>query len=310
MKMSLEVFLTGLIAAGFRIATPILLAALGETFAERSGILNLGIEGMMIMSAFTSFSVTYDTGNPTLGLLAGLITGGVMAFIHAFMSITIKVDQIVSGLALTILGLALSTFLFISYFKRTQPAVEIWEPTAIPVLSQIPIIGPALFQQHVITYFAIILFIVSTWFLFGTTWGLTIRTVGENPAAADTVGIRVERVRYLCTIFGGLMAGIAGAYLTLVVFNSFFGGMTAGRGWIAIAVVIFGRWTPSWVFGGALFFGLVDSFQLRLQASGIPISPQFSLMIPYLFTLIALIIVGRKRYAPAALCIPYRRGER
>lgn len=304
-----EIFLTGLIAAGLRIATPILLAGLGEAIAQRSGVINLGVEGMMIMGAFTSFLTVYVTGNYLLGLSVGLITGALMALIHASMSITLKVDQIVSGLALTILGMALSTFLFVSVLGRQIVVVDIWEPITIPVLSEIPIIGPALFQQHILTYFALALALILTIFLFRTTWGLTIRTLGENPAAADSVGIRVYRVRYLCTIFGGLMAGMAGAYLTLAHFNSFFSGMTAGRGWIAIAVVIFGRWRPSWVLAGGLFFGLLDSLQLRLQALGVPLPHQFSLMFPYLLTLIALVVVARRGQAPAALGIPYTRGK-
>lgn len=304
-----EIFLTGLIAAGLRIATPILLAGLGEAIAQRSGVINLGVEGMMIMGAFTSFLTVYVTGNYFLGLSVGLITGALMALIHASMSITLKVDQIVSGLALTILGMALSTFLFVSVLGRKIVVVDIWEPITIPVLSETPIIGPALFQQHILTYFAFALALILTIFLFRTTWGLTIRTLGENPAASDSVGIRVERARYLCTIFGGLMAGMAGAYLTLAHFNSFFSGMTAGRGWIAIAVVIFGRWRPSWVLAGGLLFGLLDSLQLRLQALGVPLPHQFSLMLPYLFTLIALVVVARRGHAPAALGIPYTRGK-
>lgn len=307
--MAEEIFLAGLIAAGLRIATPILLAGLGEAIAQRSGVINLGVEGMMIMGAFASFLTVYVTGNYLLGLSVGLITGALMALIHASISITLKVDQIVSGLALTILGLALSTFLYVSLFGREAVSIDLWEPITIPVLSEIPIIGPALFQQHIITYFAIALALILTIFLFRTTWGLTIRTLGENPAAADSVGIRVYRVRYLCTIFGGLMAGMAGAYLVLAQINSFFSGMTAGRGWIAIAVVIFGRWRPSWIFAGGLLFGLLESFQLRLQALGVPLPHQFSLMLPYLFTLIALVVVARRGHAPAALGIPYTRGK-
>jgi len=306
--MMWEVFLTGIIAATIRIATPILLAALGEAFVERSGVLNLGIEGMMIMGAFISFLTLSVTGNHWLALSAGLITGMLMALIHAIMSIKLKVDQIVSGIALSILGMALSTFLYLSIFERTVQVVKIWGSTHIPVLSQIPIIGPGLFQHHIITYLVFILFLISTIFFSRTAWGLTIKAVGENPAAADSVGINVERVRYLCTIFGGLMSGLAGAYLTLVLFNSFLSGMTAGRGWIAIAVVIFGRWRPPWILVGGLFFGFFDSLQLRFQTLGIPLPPTFFLMFPYIFTLIALIAFGRKRYAPAALCVSYTRG--
>ncbi len=307
--MSVEIFITGFLAASFRIATPVFLAALGETFAERSGVLNLGVEGMMVMGAFASFLTVYFYGNYWLGLSVGLIAGALFSLIHAFMSITLKVNQVVSGLAITILGLALSTFLYIGFFGRTNVVVETWAPTKIPILSEIPVIGPVLFQQHIITYFAIVLAGVSAIFLSRTTWGLVIRAVGENPSCTDSLGISVYRPRYLCTIFGGLMAGMAGTYLTLISFNSFFPNMTAGRGWIAIALVIFGHWSPSWVFGGALLYSLFDSFQLRLQSSGIPFPSQFSLMFPYLLTLIVLMLVARRRRRPAALAKPYIRGK-
>ncbi len=308
--MSQEIFITGLIAAAVRIATPILLAAQGENIAERSGILNLGVEGMMIMGAFTSFFTIYFTGNYWLGLLVGLTTGALMALIHSLMSISLKVDQVVSGLVITILGLALSTYLYLSLFGRTIVVIDAWKPTPIPILSQIPIIGSALFNHNILTYFAIIFTVISSVFIFRTTKGLTVRAVGENPLASDTVGIKVERTRYLCTIFGGLMAGMAGSCLSSVNFNSFFSGMTAGRGWIAIAVVIFGRWRPSWVLVGAMLFGFLDSFQLRLQASGFPIPKQIILMTPYLLTLVALVLVSRRARAPAALAIPYVKGEK
>ncbi len=305
-----EIFITGLIAATVRIATPILLAAHGENIAERSGVLNIGVEGMMIMSAFISFSAIYFTGDYWVGLLAGMGTGMLIAAIHAFMSISLKVNQIVSGLALTILGLALSTYLYISFFGRTIVLVQTWETTAIPILSEIPIIGQALFNQHLLTYFAIIFTIISSILIYRTTRGLSIRSVGENPLAADTAGVKVQRTRYFTTVFGGLMAGVAGVCLTSVNFNSFFSGMTAGRGWIAIAVVIFARWRPSWVLVGAMLFGFLDAFQLRLQAMGFPIPKQLILMTPYLLTLIALVIVSRRAYAPAALGTPYVKGEK
>ncbi len=308
--MAEEIFITGLIAASLRIATPILFAALGETIAERAGVMNLGVEGTMILAAFTSFLTVIITGNHLLGLLAGILIGAFLSFIHAYLSVSLKVNQIVSGLVFTIFGLAMSTALFLMYFGRTVETVTTWETTPIPLLSQIPIIGPALFQQNVLVYAAIILVIVLSILLFRTSWGLAIRAVGENPLAADSLGVRVERMRYICTIFGGVMAGIGGACLSLVNFNSFFANMTAGRGWIAIAIVIFGRWRPSLVLGGSLLFGVLESTQSRLQAMGIPIPNQFILMTPYLLTLVALVIMGRKSRQPAALGVPYVKGEK
>ncbi len=305
-----EIFYIGIIAASLRSATPIILAALGETFAERSGVRNLGVEGMMIMGAFISFFAVYLTGNHWLGLLAGLVIGALLALLFAYMSITLKVDQIISGLVITIFGLALSWFLYLSFLGQKVTTVEVWGPTSIPLLNQIPIIGPSLFNQNILTYFAIILAFILTIFLFRTTSGLAIRAVGENPLAADTTGIKVERTRYLCTIFGGIMAGIAGACLATVNFNSFISNMTAGRGWIAIVMVIFGRWRPSWVFGGGLLFGFLESLQLRLQALYFPLPRHVILMTPYLFTLVVLVLVSKKARGPAALAIPYKKMEK
>ncbi len=305
--MAEEVFLIGLIVASFRIATPLLLAATGELYGQLSGVLNLGVEGMMIMGALASFLAALVTGNYWLALLIGLITGGAMALVHAYMSISLKVDQVISGLALTILGLFLSQFVYIAFLGRAIETIEIWAPTPIPILSQIPIIGPSFFSLHFITYFAIIMSLISIIFVKRTTWGLAIRAVGQNARACDTLGIRVMRLRYLCVIFGGFMAGLGGAFLTLAYFNTFFTKMTAGRGWIALAIVVFSRWRPSWVLVGGLFFGFLDSFQLRLQASGLPIPFQFSLMFPYLLTLIALVVVSRRQVSPAELTKPFIR---
>ena len=305
-----EEFVTGLIAASLRVGTPIIIAALGETIAERSGVMNLGVEGMMIMSAFTSFATIYLTGNNWLGLLVGLTTGALMASLHAYMTVSLKINQIVCGLVFTILGLALSTYLYLSYFGNRVTTIAGWAPTPVPILNQIPIIGPAIFQQNIITYMAIILTVILTIFLFRTSAGLTVRAVGEHPLAADTVGIKVKRARYLCTIFGGLMAGMAGTVLITVNITSFFSGMTTGRGWIAIAIVIFGRWTPSLVFAGGFLFGFLDSLQVRLQALSFPIPTQIILMTPYIFTLVALLLVARRSSGPAALGTPYEKGGR
>lgn len=306
-------FIEGLLAAMVRMATPILIAAIGENLAESSGVLNLGVEGTMLVGACLGFIVTFDTGNPWLGVLVGIVMGGLLGLLMAVLSVTAKIDQIVSGMAITIFGGALSTFIFYSKFKATIaniPSVEGLKAVHIPVLSDIPLIGPILFQHQILVYVGLAITVVAAVVLFKTTLGLKIRAIGENPRAADTLGVNISRIRYLCVIVGGMAAGLAGTFLSLAYYNSFIPEMTAGRGWMAIAIVILGGWNPWKVLAGGLIFGVADALRLRLKPLGVGVPEQFLMMIPYLLVIIALFLIARKKRAPAALAIPYWRGEK
>ncbi|MEM2913811.1 MAG: ABC transporter permease [Candidatus Bathyarchaeia archaeon] len=305
------VFLISFLESGIRLAIPILLAAIGELFAERSGILNLGVEGIMLMGSFIGFNVALSTGDLWLGIMAGILTGVIMGMFMAFMSVTLRVNQVICGLAVWMVGLGLSSFLFRVTGGHTATArVEGFKALYIPFLSEVPILGPVLFRHTILVYISLILVPISALILFRTTFGLKIRAVGENPRAADALGINVALIRYLCIIFGGIMAGLGGSVLVLTYIKMFTEGMTGGRGWIAIAIVIFGKWNPYKVLVGALLFGLVDAFQLNLQALGTPIPPQFLQMLPYILTILVLVGALGKAGVPLALSKPYSREEK
>ena len=290
--------------------TPLLLGTLGEIYAERSGVLNLGVEGMMIMGAYSAFTTAYITGNPWLGILVAAVVGGAFSLIHAFASVTLKANQVVSGLSLTMLGLGLS-----GMFGRG------WEGKPLPVsipkitvsgLSKIPFLGPILFEgQNLIVYLAIILVPLLWYILYRTRIGITIRSVGESPATADSLGINVDRVRYVCVFIGGVLAGVAGGYLSVAYRPAWTEGMTAGIGWIVIALTIFAFWNPAYGMLGAYLFAALYHLSYRLQPW---VSPEFLKAMPYAFAILVLIFVSRgtlqKRMgAPAALSLPYTRGE-
>jgi len=290
--------------------TPLLYGTLGEVVAERSGVLNLGVEGMMIVGAVTAFGVTHTTGNIWLGVLAAALAGGLLALVHAFTSVTLRVNQVVSGLALTMLGLGLSG-LWGKRYIGTPPSARL-ETLAVPGLSNLPIIGPLLFRYDPLIYLAIILVPILWLIMYKTRWGITLRSVGESPATADALGVNVFLVRYLAVFFGGLMAGMGGAYLSIVYAPAWIEGMTAGAGWIVIALTIFAMWNPARALLGAYLFGGVRVLQYRLQPLGI--SPNLLNMLPFIFTILVLLVSAseamRKRIgAPAALMQPYMREE-
>jgi len=290
--------------------TPLLLGTLGEIYAERSGVLNLGIEGMMIMGAYSAFAIAYTTGNPWLGILTAAVVGGAFSLIHAFASITLKANQVVSGLALTMLGLGLSGVLGRGWEGKPLPAPL--GKITVPVLSDIPVLGPILFDgQNMIVYLTILLVPLLWYILYRTRIGITIRSVGENPATADSLGINVGRVRYLCVVMGGILAGVAGGYLSVAYRPAWTEGMTAGMGWIVIALTIFAFWNPAIGMLGAYLFAALYHLSFRLQPW---VSPELLRAMPYAFAIVVLIAVSRgtlqKRMgAPAALTLPYTRGE-
>jgi general nucleoside transport system permease protein len=290
--------------------TPLLLGTIGEVICERAGILNLGVEGVMAMGAVTAFIVTYITGNPWLGLAAALAAGVLISLTHAFAAITLQANQVVSGLALTMLGLGISGILGKPYVGKPLP-IKL-EDLSIPGLADIPIIGPILFQQSPYFYLAVILAILAWFILQYTRVGIMIRSAGENPRATESQGVDVNKIRYACVLVGGAFSAMAGAHLSTSYSKSWIEGMTAGRGWIVIALTIFALWNPVRAMLGAFLFGGIFVLQYLLQPLGIP--PNLLAMMPYIATLLVLFVGGlrdaRKLNAPAMLAEPYRRGER
>nr|WP_321444574.1 ABC transporter permease [uncultured Cohaesibacter sp.] len=273
-------------------STPLLLAAIGELVVERSGVLNLGVEGMMILGAVCAFAVTLTSGNPYLGILAGMAGGIAMGALFGILTLGLVANQVATGLALTLLGLGLSGMMG-EHFVGT-PGIKL-EPIAIPFLSSLPIIGKVLFGQDLLFYIAIALVAGVSWVLFKTRWGLIIRAVGENHASAHALGYNVIRVRFFAVLFGGLCAGLSGAYLSLVYTNLWIENMTAGRGWIALALVVFASWLPGRIAVGAYLFGAVSILQFHAQGFGLGIPSQLLSALPYLATIGALILISRNR---------------
>lgn len=306
------VFISGLIGAMMRMATPIIFATLGEILAERSGVLNLGIEGIMLMGAMTGFLVSLASGSLWVGVLAAAMVGMILGLLMAFLSVDLGLSQHVSGLGITLFSTGLAMFVYRLHFGSplVPPIVQPFRQVTLPLLSKIPVIGPGLFTQYTLTYIAWLLIPVLSILLYKTKMGLKIRTVGENPVVADTVGVNVNLTRTLCLVAGGALMGIGGAFLTLAHQNMFLIDVIGGRGWVAIAMVIFGNWDPLKGALGAMIFGLLDGLQLRLQGMGIDISFHIFLMIPYLLTIVALVGVSRRAAVPAALLKPYRREEK
>jgi len=290
--------------------TPLLLATTGEIICERSGILNLGVEGVMAVGAVVAFIVTMTTGQPWLGVLAAMAAGMTISVIHAFASITLQANQVVSGLALTMLGLGLSGMLGKPYVGK--PLTIKMNDLAIPYLSEIPFIGKILFLQSPFFYIAIVLAFASWFLLEHTRLGIQIRSTGENPKATETQGVNVFLIRYFSVIIGGGFSALAGAHLSISYSKSWIEGMTAGRGWIAIALTIFALWNPGRAIWAAFLFGGIFVVQYLMQPLGI--SPNFLSMLPYIATLLILLLISlrdpKKLNAPAMLAAPYNRGER
>ncbi len=288
-------------------ATPLVIAALGELVTERSGVLNLGVEGMMIMGAVMAFVATQATGSPYLGVLAGIAAGGVFSLLFGFLTLTLVANQVATGLALTILGLGISGQIGESVVG--QPGIKL-QPIEIPLLSEIPFLGPLLFRQDLIFYLSIALVVGIHWFLFKSRTGLKMRAIGDNHASAHALGINVIRTRYLAVMFGGACAGLAGAQLSLVYTPQWVENMAAGRGWIALALVVFASWRPLRVLAGGYLFGAVSIGQLHAQAFGIGIPSQVLSALPYAATIVVLIIISHNRRTtlintPASLGKPF-----
>ncbi|WP_432347935.1 ABC transporter permease [Shinella yambaruensis] len=288
-------------------ATPLVLASLGELVSERAGVLNLGVEGMMVMGAVLAFAVTQATGSPYIGVLAGIACGALFSLLFGFLTLTLVANQVATGLALTILGLGISGQIGEPYVGMSGIKLQ---PIAIPLLSDIPFFGPLLFKQDIIFYLSIALVFGVNWFLFRSRAGLKVRAIGDSHASAHALGIHVIRTRYLAVMFGGACAGLAGAQLSLVYTPQWVENMSAGRGWIALALVVFASWRPWRLLAGGYLFGAVSISQLHAQALGIGIPSQFLSALPYIATVVVLILISHNRRmtlinTPASLGKPF-----
>jgi general nucleoside transport system permease protein len=315
-----EAFLVSILAVTIRAGASLLYATVGEILTERSGVLNLGVEGIMIMGAVMGFATAYHSGSLVLGVLAAMLIGGLLAALHAFLSISLRADQVVSGLVLTIFGTGMANFLGQKLGPKGAPLVGLVGPKFLrqpfPGLSETPFLGASFFNQDVLVYILYLLVPLVSLYLYKTRPGLHVRAVGENPHTADAMGVNVYGVRYLYTIVGGMLIGVGGAHLSLAYTPGWTDGLTAGRGWIAVALVIFAAWDPLRAVVGAILFGGVNAIQFRLQAMGANIPSNFLGMMPYLFTIVVLVLItwweafSRRVRAPAALGQPFTREER
>jgi simple sugar transport system permease protein len=300
--------LMGIAYSGIRLATPYLYATIGETIGQLSGVLNLGVEGMMLLGAYAGFYTTLRSGNPWLGLLTAIVVGVILGLINAVVSVTLKAEQGISGIGFYLFGLGMSELLF-QVTLGTVETVGGFPLVRLPVLGSLPIVGDLLFNHDMMVYAAYALVPIAWFMLNKTTWGLKIRAAGQNPAAADSLGVNIAAVRYATVTLGGVLSSIAGASLSIAVLNVFQQNLTSGMGFIAVALVYFGGWTPFGALAGSLLFSTVNSLQNWVQLLGLPIPPDFALMLPYVLTILALVLSVRKVRTPAALTKPFERGE-
>ena len=310
MDLFIRLFSLAVFASTLRIATPIILASMGGIMSERSGVINIGLEGMMLMGAFTAVVGSYFMG-PWVGLILGITAGGMMGLLHAFMSVTIGANQIISATAINIMAVGFPNILIPVIWPGhfgISPTVEVIEDIRIPVIASIPVIGRIIGQQNPIVYVALFLVAAIHFLLFKTRLGLRIRAVGEHPMAADTLGIHVYKMRYIAVVSSGMLAGLGGSFLSICYQSQFASAMTAGRGFIGLAAMIFGRWSPKGALAACLLFGFADAFQSGAQAAGVPIPPELMLAFPYVLTLIALVgLLGKTAVSPAATGKVYRK---
>ena len=306
-------FQTSFWVAAIRIASPLIFATMGELISERAGVLNLGIEGIMTVGAFAGWFTVYSGGDLWTGVLVAALAGAGFGLLHALLTVPLGLSQHVVGIGITLFATSLTYFTYRLALPEvtTPPKIEPFQPLPIPGLSSIPVLGPALFSQTALTYLAFATVAVVAWVLYRTPVGLAVRAVGENPAAVEAQGISVTGVRIGAVMVGSALTAIGGAFLTMSAFNSFFFEMINGRGWICIALVVFGSWRPGKALIGAILFAAFDAYQVRLQQiSGGVVPYQIFLMMPYALSILALILVARGAAYPRALMIPYQKGER
>lgn len=305
-----EPVLIGLLAASLRMATPLVFAALGQVFTQSAGVLDLSVEGLMMVGAFFGFVGAFYSGSLWIGVFIGMISAALCSLLMAFMSVTLRANQTIVSIMLGLILEGLVTFLNKWFFGSgyIPPKTAVFQPLTIPFLSDLPYVGQILFQQNLLVYLALLLVPIVSVVLYRTTFGLSLRAIGENPRAADAAGINVFKMQYVAILIGSLFAGLSGVFLTLGWTGLYTDNITAGRGWLAIALVFFGKWNPYRVTLGALIFGLVNAVQLRVQAlSGDTVAHQLLLMIPYLLCILALIGASRRAGGPANLTVAYRR---
>jgi simple sugar transport system permease protein len=304
--MEFIVGLQALLQATVRMAAPLTFTAVGETYGERAGVINIGLEGLMLIGAVVAYAVAFASGNIWLGVLAAGLAAMVFGVLFGVVTISLGANQIVAGAALNLVGLGLSSFIYRAFFGTvTDRAIQPLATVKIPILSQIPVLGPVLFEQNLLVYAALLLAPLAALVLNRTMLGLAIRSVGEHPKATATAGLSVIGLRYGAVAFGGLLAGIGGAYLSVAYANQFVENMVAGRGFIALAIVVFGRWSPLGALWASLLFGFTFALQLRLQAANIQIAYQFLQILPYVATIVAMILLRGQSAQPKALGIPY-----
>jgi len=299
--------LAQLIVLTLAAGTPLVYAALGELVTEKSGVLNLGVEGMMLVGAVTSFIVAATTHSPWLGVIAGMAAGAALSLIFGVLTLSLMANQVASGLALSLFGVGLSAFVGLSYVSVVITPIT---PLTLPVLTELPVVGKLLFGHNPLVYLSLLLFLAVHWFLYRTRAGLVVRAVGESPQSAHAIGYPVARIRYLAVMFGGACAGLGGAYMAVAYTPLWVEGMTAGRGWIALALVVFATWKPWRILAGAYLFGGVTLAQFQAQGMGVDIPSQYLSMLPYLATIVVLAIISRdaatiRLNAPASLGKPF-----
>lgn len=303
-----DLLTASVVASAIRLATPYIFAALGETFGQRSGVLNLGVDGMMLLGAFGAFYTVYQTESLLLGILVAIGLGVLMGLAMGLISVTLQAEQGISGIGVYLFGLGMSQLLY-QQTIGTPKSVDGFGRIEFPILTDIPFFGQAFFNHNLLVYVAFALVPISTFILNKTTFGLQIRAVGQNPQAADAMGVNVARVRYSTVVIGGVMASLAGASLSIAQLNTFQENLTAGLGFIAVALVYFGGWRPVGVMIGALIFSFVNALQLQIQAKGYDEIPsEFATMAPYVVTIIALVLATKRTEKPTALTKPFDRG--
>jgi simple sugar transport system permease protein len=300
-----------ILATAVRMGTILLLAALGELIVERAGVLNLSVEGMMLSGAFGGFIGAYYTNSLWLGVLSAILAGLLVSALFGLLAVILQIDQAVSGLTVTIFAAGLTFYLYRALFPNVGatniPALKPFSVFQIPFLSDIPIIGKILFSQYALSYLAFFLMLLVAFYLYRTKSGLILRTLGENPRVVDMKGINVMRYQFLAVLFGGMMAGLAGSFITLASVGIFVADITSGRGWLAIAIVIFGDWKPVKILWASLFFGFIDALQMQLQALGVQLPFQLFLAMPYILTTVAVFLARKRSGAPLALGVHYVR---
>ncbi|MBX3572743.1 MAG: ABC transporter permease [Mesorhizobium sp.] len=299
--------------AAIRIASPLIFATMGELICERAGVLNLGIEGIMVAGAFAGWFTVYSGGDLWAGVLVAALTGAAFGLLHSTLTVPLGLSQHVVGIGVTLLATSLTYFTYRLALPEvtSPPKIEAFQPLPIALLSDIPLVGPALFAQTPLTYLAYVTVAVVAWALYRTPLGLAVRAAGENPSSVEAQGISVTAIRMGAVMVGSALMAVGGAFLTMSAFNSFFFEMVNGRGWICIALVVFGSWRPGKALIGAVLFAAFDAYQVRLQqVTGGVVPYQLFLMLPYLLSILALVLVARRATYPKALMVPYQKGER